>query len=199
MEKKCKSCGTPYEDGFKFCTVCGASLIGNELADDVNTAGDQSEINAHNERVVKKEVQTEKIYSYSSISGSNSNEANGDNKMNNGGYGNPNTGVNPPKPYEGYTRTVEKVVKKPKRAANANMLVFAVINMVFGCCTLTGIIFGIAAMIFVMMAKSALTDEDAAKYNKIALILNVIGIIAVTLTLGAVIAMGFIDGSVFFG
>ena len=77
---------------------------------------------------------------------------------------------------------------------NIGLLVFSIINLILGCCSCTGFIFGGAGLAFVMMAKSAKTDGDAENYNKISMILNIIGVVLTVIVIVAAFSMGMIEG-----
>ena len=101
-----------------------------------------------------------------------------------GGYGVPNGG------YYGGNNGGNRNV----RPINVGMLIFSIINLILSCCGCTGIIFGGGALAFTVMARTAATDEDASKYNKIALILNIIGVVSFVLVIISVVVMGFLEG-----
>ena len=76
---------------------------------------------------------------------------------------------------------------------NTGMLVFSIINIVLGCCCGPMFIFGIAALIFTVIAKSATTDKTAENYNKVALILNIVGVVLSIVVVIAAFALGFVE------
>ena len=129
--------------------------------------------------------------------GANYNAPNGGNPYGGANYNAPNgsnpyapNGVNP----YGVPYNPNAPQMQPQRTLNIGMLVFSIINIILGCCGCTGIIFGGAGLAFTMMAKNAKTDGDAANYNKIALILNIIGVITTILVFVAAFAMGLAEG-----
>ena len=85
-------------------------------------------------------------------------------------------------------------VMQPQRNLNIGLLVFSIINILLGCCSCTGLIFGGAGLAFTMMAKNAKTDGDEASYRQIAMIINIIGIVLTVLTCIAVFSLGFLEG-----
>ena len=76
------------------------------------------------------------------------------------------------------------------RTLNLGMLIFSIINIVLGCCSCVGIIFGGAGVAFTLMAQNAQLDEDEERYIKIALVLNVLGIALAALVVATVIIYG---------
>ena len=81
-----------------------------------------------------------------------------------------------------------------QRGMNMGLMIFSIINTLIGCCTCSGLIFGIAAMVFTVLAKNQPTDEDAAKYNKISMILNIVGIISTILVTVTVVVYSIMIG-----
>ncbi|MBQ8731357.1 MAG: hypothetical protein IJY82_00820 [Oscillospiraceae bacterium] len=83
----------------------------------------------------------------------------------------------------------EAAVETPApRKLATGQLVFSIINIVLGCCSCGGFIFGVISLILTIVAKNAQTDEDAAKKLKIAKILNIIGIIVTVV--GLILTLG---------
>jgi hypothetical protein len=107
--------------------------------------------------------------------GGNYNAPNGNNPYGGGNYNAPNGGApygyNPGAP-NGYNQygvpyNPNAVPQPPKKEMNIGLLVFSIINLILGCCSCTGFIFGGAGLAFVMMAKNAKTDGDTKNYNQI--------------------------------
>ena len=259
MAGVCKLCGTPYADGAKFCTECGAVLISRigekentEAVEPKNEAVVTNTVEENGAPVVTENVtetgsvetmetptvnngtnpysgvantygaanaETPSAYSnpYSAPNGGNPyggvnyNAPNGSNPYGGANYNAPNGGnpygganynaPNGSNPYApngvnpyGVPYNPNAPQMQPQRKLNIGMLVFSIINIILGCCGCTGIIFGGAGLAFTMMAKNAKTDGDAANYNKIALILNIIGVITTILVFVAAFAMGLAEG-----
>lgn len=63
-----------------------------------------------------------------------------------------------------------------QRTISVGLIIFSIINIVFGCCNTIGLICGIIALVMTIQAKSAVTDQDEASKKKTALILNIVSI-----------------------
>lgn len=113
-----------------------------------------------------------------SLSNSENNQENGNNNTgqqyyNNGQYYDPYGNYRPPYnvPYgNGYGNI-------PTREMNIGMLIFSIINIVFG-----GRIFGLIALVFTISARSKPTAELEANNLKIAKILNIIGVVCAVIS-----------------
>ncbi|MBQ8731358.1 MAG: zinc ribbon domain-containing protein [Oscillospiraceae bacterium] len=88
-----------------------------------------------------------------------------------------------------YTYAEVPETSGPRKLATGQ-LVFSIINIVLGCCTCGGFIFGVIALILTIVAKGSKTDEDAAKKLKAAKILNIVGIIISALAVIAFVLLG---------
>ena len=129
--------------------------------------------------------------------GGNYNAPNGNTPYGGGNYNAP-YGQNPGAP-NGYNQygvpyNPNVVPKPPKKEINIGLLVFSIINLILGCCSCTGFIFGGAGLAFAMMAKNAKTDGDTENYNKISMILNIIGVILTVIVIVAAFAIGMLEG-----
>ena len=129
--------------------------------------------------------------------GANYNAPNGNTPYGGGNYNAP-YGQNPGAP-NGYNQygvpyNPNVVPQPPKKEINIGLLVFSIINLILGCCSCTGFIFGGAGLAFAMMAKNAKTDGDTENYNKISMILNIIGVILTVIVIVAAFAMGLLEG-----
>ena len=77
------------------------------------------------------------------------------------------------------------------RPLATGQLVFSIINIVLGCCSLNGIL-GIIALIMTIVAKNAQTDEDEAKKLKVAKVLNIIALVLLILSaIGGILYLAF--------
>ena len=141
-------------------------------------------------------------YTNNPYGGANYNAPNGNNPYGGANYNAPNGGTpygyNPGAP-NGYNQygvpyNPNAVPQQPKKPINIGLLVFSIINLILGCCSCTGFIFGGAGLAFVMMAKDAKTDGDTENYNKISMILNIIGVILTVIVIIAAFAMGLVEG-----
>ena len=103
----------------------------------------------------------------------------------NGGYNGGNGAPYNPSPYQNTGRNPSN-----PRTLNIGALVFSIINLVVFSCCCTGVIFGVAGIIFTVMAKNALTDEDEARYVKLAYILNVVGVVLGIICIAVSIMVG---------
>ena len=234
MAKFCKLCGTPCEEGAKFCTECGAVLISSintssetprsfdtqppkneepmgftEVNEEkpVETVDGNSETASNDDEVVEnKNSYTENNYGspnnydpyggsgYDPVvnnnpyGGSNYNSPNGSNPYGGSNYGSPNggnqySGGAQGNPYVNYQAPVQQ-----NRPVNGGLMIFSIINTLIGCCTCSGIIFGIAALVFTVLAKNQPTDEDYEKYNKVSWVLNIVGVISTVLVIVGCVA-----------
>ena len=228
MAKFCKLCGTPSEEGAKFCTECGAVLISS-----INTSSETPKIfdiqppkteesqgftEVNEEKSVENTVDNTAVFAvedtalgkansngssnnYNPYGGSNYNPSNNNNPYsgsnyggtngNNGyggfNYGSPNGGEQngggaQGNPYANYQAPVQQ-----NRPINVGLMVFSIINTLIGCCTCSGLIFGIAAMVFTVLAKNQPTDEEYGRYNKVSMILNIVGVVSTVLVTFAVV------------
>ncbi|MBE6885750.1 MAG: zinc-ribbon domain-containing protein [Ruminococcaceae bacterium] len=83
------------------------------------------------------------------------------------------------------------VVAETPRQLATGQLVFSIINIVLGCCSLNGIM-GIIALIMTIVAKNAATDEDAEKKLRVAKILNIVALVACLIgTMFAILYLAF--------
>lgn len=64
---------------------------------------------------------------------------------------------------------------QPQRQTSVALVIFSVINIIFGCCCI-GMVFGIIGLVFALNARNAQTDEEEARRKKISLALNIVGI-----------------------
>ncbi len=71
------------------------------------------------------------------------------------------------------------------RPLSAGLLIFSIINIIFGCCCSVGFVFGIIALVYTLNARQAPTDDEEVRRKKIALFMN---ITAVVLTLAFIVA-----------
>lgn len=99
-----------------------------------------------------------------------------------------NTGFNPNQggfnPNQGGFNPLYRTPMHPvKRPISTGLLVFSIINIVFSCCVLPSLIFGIIALVFTIQAQSARNTEDEITKKKIALILNIVGVILAAATI----------------
>ena len=127
--------------------------------------------------------------------GYNPNPGNGYNPNPGNGYNpNPGNGYNP-NPGNGYNPYQNNGFNRPQvqKSLNTGSLIFSIINIVvFGCCC-TGLIFGIPGIIFTVMAKNAQSEEDEARYLKIAKILNIVGVVLGIITFVASLITGSME------
>ena len=252
MAGNCKLCGTPYEDGAKFCTECGAVLISR--IGEKNNSGDEVNVSAVSEDIKKEEfinennVETVENSQNTDVTNENSTEAggvttpygaagsnvtttppttygggnyntpngnnpyggvnynapNGNSPYGGGNYNAPN-GSNPygggnynapngSNPYGGGNYNAPNGMNNnspASRPLNIGMLIFSIVNILVGCCGYTGVLFGIIGIVLVVVAKNASTDIEAMKYNKIAMVVNVIGIITNIVVFAALFVLGF--------
>ncbi len=74
------------------------------------------------------------------------------------------------------------------RPMSFGLLIFSIINIIFGCCCSVGFVFGIIALVYTINARQAPTDDEEIRRKKIALFMN---ITAVVLTLAFIVAFAF--------
>jgi len=125
-------------------------------------------------------------------SGANYNAPNGSNPYGGANYNAPN-GSNPYGGAPGGNPYINNQMK-PTRPVNIGMLVFSIINLIIGFCTCTGFIFGGAGLAFTLMAKSAQRDEDAKRNDRVALVLNIVGVVISILMIVAWVALMVSEG-----
>ncbi len=65
----------------------------------------------------------------------------------------------------------------PDRPLSSGLLIFSIINIVFGCCCTVGFIFGIIALMFTLNARQAPTDNEEIRRKKIALAMNITAVV----------------------
>ena len=197
MANLCNLCGTPYQEGAKFCSECGAVLIARmNNADNVETKSVNDEAEIGSEEVSNSEASAANVANDAEVDNSSESSDNAENgpysenesgnddsrkneftsgnksaKSNGWGSGsgyssgnsnyygsnyNPNNG----NPYGSYYGN--NYQNKPSRPFNMAILVFSIINLVLGCCSCSGLVFGGGALWMAFMAKKAPTDEEAA-------------------------------------
>ena len=61
-----------------------------------------------------------------------------------------------------------------KRPMSTGLMVFSILNIVFGCCCF-GMVFGIIGLVFALQAQNATSDIDEIRKKKLSLAMNVIG------------------------
>ncbi len=64
---------------------------------------------------------------------------------------------------------------QPQRQTSVALVIFSVINIIFGCCCI-GMVFGVIGLFFALNARNAQTDEEEARRKKISLALNIVGV-----------------------
>lgn len=64
-----------------------------------------------------------------------------------------------------------------KRPISVGLVIFSIINIVFSCCAFTSLLFGIIALVYTIGAQNARSDEEEVSKKKIALIINIVGIV----------------------
>ena len=167
----CEYCGSPLNDKMRFCTNCGAK---NKFF------VDPSAYNGTNSRNTGEFAENggEAYGNAPNMNGQYGNNQYGGNQFGN----NPNGGVPPmwiePNP--------------PQRIkANTGMLVFSILNIVFGCCCGAGCLVGIAALVFTLLAPKATTEKQMKTYNTIALVLNIVAVALTVIIVGVGFATGF--------
>ena len=72
---------------------------------------------------------------------------------------------------------------RPKRPISVGLTVFSIINIIFSCCALPSLVFGILALVNTVQAQNAESEEQETAKKKIALILNVVGAALAIITL----------------
>lgn len=86
--------------------------------------------------------------------------------------GNPVSGIES----EGTGFQTPYYLNQKKRELKTSNLIFSIVNIALGCCG-TGFILGVIALVFTFKARDSFTDEDEAKYNKLAFVINVVSLI----------------------
>lgn len=81
---------------------------------------------------------------------------------------------------------------QPQRQTSVGLVIFSVINIIFGCCCI-GMVFGIIGLVFALNARNAQTDEEEARRKKISLALNIVGI-ALTVIYAVVYVIALLAG-----
>ena len=205
MSYVCRFCGTPVGEGARFCTECGAPMTEENkvCVNNCDTSADFENDNGENTSDIGAERENTERVQQDNAQGT---------EFGNGHYGNvdPNGGGNdgqmpppPPPGWGGYGAPNNGDApyggapygwnygpyNAPPRPFKTEALLLVIFNFVLGC-TCVGIIFGIAGIVFALMAKKARLDADADVYNKISVILSVIGLVLSVLVVSAVFASG---------
>ncbi len=64
-----------------------------------------------------------------------------------------------------------------KRPISIGLLVFSIINIVFSCCTISSLVFGVLALVYTVNAQKAASEAEETSKKKTALVLNIVGIV----------------------
>ena len=112
------------------------------------------------------------------------------NGFNQGGY-NPN-GYNP----NGYGQPPfnRPPYVQPKRPISVGLLIFSIINIVFGCCCMVGMVFGIIGLVLTITAQSAPTEAQEINKKKTALVINIAGSVLMAVNVAAILIGFFAAG-----
>ncbi len=204
----CTNCGNKIEDGVEKCPYCG-HIKGSERsyiytqAETKPSPMPQTENQENNDQ--PKDPQTEPYGNPYADDQKNPNPYGGNGQSQNpygnpyGGsrqspYGNPYVGNgqnngspnrnNGQYPYGmpspgGFYRPVQD------RPVSVGLLIFSIINIIFGCCCSVGFVFGIIALVYTLNARQAPNDAEEIRRKKIALIFN---IAAVVMTIALVVS-----------
>ncbi len=65
----------------------------------------------------------------------------------------------------------------PDRPMSAGLLIFSIINIIFGCCCSIGMIFGVIALVYTINARQAPNDDEEIRRKKIALVMNITAVV----------------------
>jgi hypothetical protein len=74
---------------------------------------------------------------------------------------------------------------RPRRPISVGLTVFSIINIIFSCCAFPSLIFGILALVNTAKAQNAESEEQEIAKKKIALVLNVVGLVLTLLSIMA--------------
>ncbi len=179
MAKFCENCGMQLNPDDEKCPSCGAATGVSARTESTESAGieyEKSNTQVNNQgnaqqgyrppytpngqgynggyNQYRRPYQTPTYNQYSNP------YSNPYDQYNNGQGGYPNGYFMPPK----------------QRTISVGLIIFSIINIVFGCCNTIGLICGIIALVMTIQAKSAVTDQDEASKKKTALILNIVSI-----------------------
>ncbi len=90
-------------------------------------------------------------------------------------------------PPGGYYRPVQD------RPMSVGLLIFSIINIIFGCCCSVGFVFGIIALVYTINARQSPTDEEEIRRKKIALIMNIAAVV-MTVAFIASFTVAYVSG-----
>ncbi len=173
----CTNCGNKIEDGVIKCPYCG-HIKGSERS---YTYG-----KAPTEPKPQADEQPSDPY------GQNPYTSNQDPYSNNP-YGN-SQAPSDPSPYGG-TPSGGFYRQVNDRPMSIGLLIFSIINIVFGCCCSIGCVFGIIALVYTLNARQAPDDNEEIRRKKIALFMNITAII-LTIAFIVSFSVAFTNGMV---
>lgn len=115
-----------------------------------------------------------------------------------GPFGVPNNGgqfggvppINPQMPYGTYNQ----------RKTSVGLVVFSIINIVFGFCCCGGFIMGIPGLIYALISKNSPDDDEEKRRKKISLVCNIVGAVSMVvyvIVIFVLVSAGVIDSSIF--
>ena len=68
-------------------------------------------------------------------------------------------------------------VPPKKRPISIGLLILSIVNIVFSCCTMTTLIFGVIGLVYTVGAQNAKSESEEVSKKKIALIINIAGLV----------------------
>lgn len=83
---------------------------------------------------------------------------------------------------------------QPKRPISVGLLIFSIINIVFGCCCMVGMVFGIIGLVLTITAQTAPTEAQEINKKKTALIINIAGSVLMAVNVAAILVGFFAAG-----
>ena len=83
---------------------------------------------------------------------------------------------------------------QPKRPISVGLLIFSIINMVFGCCCMVGMVFGIIGLVLTITARTAPTEAQEINKKKTALVINIAGSVLMAVNVAAILIGFFAAG-----
>ena len=77
-----------------------------------------------------------------------------------------------------------------QRTVNVGLIIFSIINILFGCCQVIPMVMGLIALVMTIQAPKCVTDQDEESKKRTALILNVIAVVVLVFSMIASFMLG---------